>query len=215
MERANERTWGRTWQVREQVREERWDDRDQGKARVAADHIKGIALPGSRTLSEGCRWNGQARAGRLVGVCYRVPARSSPWRLEASWGWVWEIVRKGRVSWNHRGKLIRRSWLAVLQREKELRYCSKAGKKWWGWRGQSQCESKGWNGMRNRGLCKRLKLQREIQTRGSRMCGHWDLISLWEIFEVYLPAAASEEKEGEWNGQKDRTGMQEGLIEQW
>lgn len=32
---------------------------------------------------------------------------------------------------------------------------------------------------------------------------------------MYLPAAASEEKEGEWNGQKDRTRMQEGLIEQW
>lgn len=87
----------------------------RGKARVAADRIKGIALPGSRTLSEGCRWNGQARAGRHVGVCYRVSARTSPWRLEASWGWVWEIVRKGRVSWNHRGRLIRRSWLAGWQ----------------------------------------------------------------------------------------------------
>lgn len=27
----------------------------RGKAMVATDHIKGMALPGSRTLSEGCR----------------------------------------------------------------------------------------------------------------------------------------------------------------
>ena len=42
--------------------------------------------------------------------------------------------------------------------------------------------------------------------------GH--LIGLWEIREAYLPAAVSEEKKGEWNGQKDRTGTQEGLTEQ-
>lgn len=41
-----------------------------------------------------------------------------------------------------------------------------------------------------------------------------DLIGLWEILEVYLPVAASKEK-GEWNGQKDRTGIQEGLTGQW
>lgn len=56
--------------------------------------------------------------------------------------------------------------------------------------------------MRNRGLCKRLKLQREIQTRGSRMCGHRDLISLWEIFEVYLQQLQVKRRKGSGMGRR-------------
>lgn len=47
------------------------------------------------------------------------------------------------------------------------------------------------------------------------MCGHWNLTGWWEVFKVYLPAAASEQKKWEWTRQKDRTGMQEGPVEQW
>lgn len=47
------------------------------------------------------------------------------------------------------------------------------------------------------------------------MCGPWDLIGLWEVFKVYLVAAACEEKKGERTRQKDRTGIQEGPTEQW
>lgn len=51
--------------------------------------------------------------------------------------------------------------------------------------------------------------------QGDPGCVDADLKGLWEILEVYLPVVASEEKEGERNGQKDRTVIQEGLIEQW
>lgn len=37
------------------------------------------------------------------------------------------------------------------------------------------------------------------------MCGHWDLIGVWEVLNMHLPAAASEEKKREWSRQKDKT----------
>lgn len=70
MEKGNERTWGRTWQAAE----------IRGKAMVTTGHIKGVALPGSRILSDGCRWNGQTRARSLIVITkliyphWRVPS---------------------------------------------------------------------------------------------------------------------------------------------
>lgn len=99
--------------------------------------------------TERCRGNEWAKVRRHTGDCYRVPPRISAWTLEASWGWVWEIGKKGRKSveviegWS--GELA--DWLAALQRGKKLRYCSKADKMWCGWWGWLHCESKGWNEM--------------------------------------------------------------------